>query len=408
MTVATTYSYKVRDRGGNLHEGQLEGSSSSAVAKTLKDRGFVPIEIQEQRASALQRELRIPGLGDRIKHKDVAIFSRQLATMVNSGLTLIRGLAVLAEQTENKALANVVGEVRAKVEQGSSLSAGMEDHPKVFNHLYVAMVRAGEAGGSLDETLLRLADTLEAAVNLRSKVRSAMAYPAVVLGLVVTIVIGMLLFVVPMFENMYQELGGELPAVTRLLISISEILAKFWFVFVGLVAAGVFAARRWIQTENGRRAFDAFKLRMPIFGKLTHKVAISRFSRTLSVLSRSGVPILQALDIVSDTAGNTMLSDALRDVQSSVKQGKSLSDPLQRHEIFPPMVVQMMAVGEETGDLETMLGKVSDFYDREVDDTVNALTSLIEPLLIIVMGFIVGGMLIALYMPMFNIASLIQ
>ncbi len=405
---ALTFAYKVRDRSGKTMSGELAGSSAAAVSRSLRDKGLIPLEItQQKQASGLQMEIKIPGFSDRVKVKDIAIFSRQFATMVNSGLSLIRALSVLEEQTENSTLAGIVGDIRSAVEQGTSLSAAMGEHPKVFNNLYISMIRAGEVGGVLDETLNRLADMIEASVALRSKVKSAMAYPVVVFGLVALIVVAMLLFVVPMFESMYADLGGALPPPTKMLIVLSGILSKFWYVVAGMLFAGIFALKRWIRTEPGRLAWDAFKMRVPVFGGLAHKSAISRFSRTFSVLSRTGVPILQAIDIVSDTANNAVLSKALEDVKTSVKSGESLTAPLTRHAVFPPMVVQMMAVGEETGALDTMLGKVSDFYDSEVEATVDALTSLIEPLLIIMMGVTVGGILVSLYLPMFNIASLI-
>jgi len=284
----------------------------------------------------------------------------------------------------------------------------MAAQPRHFGTLYVAMIQAGEVGGALDETLVRLADTLEAGVRLRSKVKSAMAYPIVVLTLIVLIVSAMLLFIVPIFSRMYAELGGELPVPTKMLVNLSSLLGKFWWL-IGLVVVGsTMAFKRWIRTPDGRTRWDRFKLRVPIFGKLVQKVAVSRFARTMSVLSRTGVPVLQALDIVSVTAGNAMVSAAVRDVQESVKRGESLAGPLARHEVLPPMVTHMMAVGEETGALDAMLAKVADFYDQEVDDAVNAITSLIEPILIIVMGVAVGGILISLYLPMFNIANLIQ
>lgn len=405
---ATMFEYEVRDRTGGRQSGQIEGSSKAAVAKALRERGMIPVKVEEKKQDGLQKEIKIPGLTDKVKLKEVAIFSRQFATMVNSGLTLVRALSVLEQQVENPELRRVIADVKGRVEQGSSLSAALEHHPKVFSELYIAMIKAGEVGGALDETLERLADTLEGQVGLRSKVKSAMAYPIVVLGLITVIVIAMLAFVVPMFEGMYNDLGGELPLPTRVLIGISGILKSFWYVAFILTIGGIIGFRRWIKTDSGRRTFDAFKLKVPIFGKLTHKVGISRFTRTLSMLSRTGVPILQALEIVSVTAGNRLMSDAIDDVRVAVKQGESLTNPLERHDIFPPMVTQMMAVGEETGALDTMLSKVADFYDREVEDTVGALTSLIEPLLIIVMGVTVGGILIALYLPMFNLANLIQ
>ena len=407
MTTAI-YEYTARDRSGAVHSGSMEGSSPAAVAGALREKGFVALKVDPKKVSGLDKEIQIPGFKKKVKLKEVAIFSRQLSTMVNSGLTLIRALAILEEQNESPLLAGIIGEVRTNVEQGNSLSAALEQHPDVFNHLYVSMVRAGEVGGALDETLIRLADTLEAGVRLRSKVKSAMAYPVVVFALIVLIVAGMLLFVVPIFKNMYDDLGGSLPLPTQTLINISGAITQYWWIVIGGLVGGIFAFRRWKRTEAGKVTWDRLKLRMPIFGSLVQKVAISRFARTFSVLSRTGVPVLQALDIVSQTAGNSLVSEAVIDVQSSVRRGESLSAPLERHEVFPPMVTHMMAVGEETGALDAMLGKVADFYDNEVDDTVNALTSLIEPLLIIVMGVVVGGILISLYLPMFNIANLIN
>ena len=402
------YDYRARDKSGAIHSGQMEGSSSSAVAGTLREKGYIPLRIEARKSTTMQREIQIPGFKKKVKTKDIAIFSRQLATMVNSGLTLIRALAILDEQTESQVLKKVLGEVRTTVEQGSSLSAALEAHPNVFNHLYVSMVRAGEVGGALDETLVRLADTLEAAVRLRSKVKSAMAYPMVVLVLIVVIVTGMLVFVVPIFESMYSELGGTLPLPTKLLITISGILTSFWWMILGGLIGGVVGFKRWKKTDAGLAAWDRFKVKLPIFGQLVQKIAISRFARTFAVLSRTGVPVLQTLDIVSSTSGNWLMSEATKDIQESVKRGESLVSPLHRHDIFPPMVVHMMAVGEETGALDTMLAKVADFYDAEVEDMVSAMTSLIEPLLIVVMGVVVGGILISLYLPMFNIANLIQ
>lgn len=406
--MSATFTYKVRDKSGKIQSGEIEGQSSAAVVKALRAKGLTPIKVDEKSSSGLQAEIRIPGLSDRIKTKELAIFSRQFATMVNSGLSLIRALTILVDQTENRALAEVIGKVRGDVEQGISLSAAMEKHSKVFSKLYVSMIRAGEVGGVLDETLERLADIVEAQVALRSKVKSAMAYPVVVFGLVIVITAAMIVFVVPMFEGLYSEVGdgsAQLPAPTRMLIGMSSILTGFWFIVFPLPVVAFIMFRRWITTDEGRFRWDTVKLKLPVFGKLAHKTALSRFSETLGVLGRSGVPILQALDIVADTSGNAVLSRAILDVKASVREGESIAEPLTRHKVFPPMVVQMMAVGEETGALDTMLKKVSDFYRREVNDTVDALTSLLEPLLIIVMGVTVGGILIALYLPIFNLAS---
>jgi type IV pilus assembly protein PilC len=405
--VADTYVYKVRDRSGRLLEGSLEADSTTLVANKLRQMGYVPIAIDKRETSALQREIRLPGSG-RVKLRDVAVFSRQFATMINSGLSLLRSLYILAEQTENKALAAIVNEVRQDVERGSSLSQALARHPRAFSRLYVAMVRAGETGGVLDEVLLRVAETIEKQVELKRKIKSAMTYPVVVFGLVLLIVTAMLLFVVPMFKGLYDELGGTLPLPTRVLIGVSSLVGRFFpFVVVAQVAA-VWGFKRWVQTEGGRARFDRVKLRVPVFGKLVHKTALTRFSRTLSVLLHAGVPILESLEITSETVGNTVISRAIKDVQGGVKAGESVARPLAHHAVFPPMVVQMMAVGEETGALDEMLTKVGDFYDQEVEATVNALTSLLEPLLILVMGGAVGSMVVALYMPMFNIIKLIK
>jgi type IV pilus assembly protein PilC len=408
MTTALTYEYRAKDKTGAIHAGQMEGSSSSAVATTLRDKGYVPLRIDEKRSTTLQKEIQVPGFKKKVKVKDIAVFSRQLATMVNSGLTLIRALTILEEQSENSLLKSVITDVKSRVEQGNSLSAAFEAHPDIFSHLYVSMVRAGEVGGALDETLVRLADTLEASVRLRSKVKSAMAYPMVVLALIILIVTGMLVFVVPIFEGMYSDLGGSLPLPTQLLISVSGLLTSLWWLVLGGTIGAVVGFKRWKDNEAGAAAWDRFKVRLPIFGGVVQKISISRFARTFAVLSRTGVPVLQALDIVAMTSGNWLVSEASRDIQASVKRGESLVTPLHQHDIFPPMVTHMMAVGEETGALDEMLSKVADFYDTEVDDTVNALTSLIEPLLIVVMGVVVGGILISLYLPMFNIANLMQ
>jgi type IV pilus assembly protein PilC len=328
--------------------------------------------------------------------------------MINAGLSLLRALYILADQSENKALAEITNQIRIDVEKGSSLSAALSKHPKAFNRLFISMVKAGEIGGVLDSVLMRLADTIEKQVELRRKVKSAMTYPAVVAVLVFLIVSAMLLFIIPMFESLYAELGGKLPLPTQVLINISKICRQFWWLAGIGGVVGVFLFRRWINTESGRGQWDAMKLKAPIFGQLVRKTALARFSRTLSALVRSGVPILESLDIVAETSGNTVVANAVRDTQGAVKRGEPLARRLEDHPVFPAMVVQMMAVGEETGALDEMLDKIADFYDAEVEATVDALTSLIEPLLIVVMGVCVGGMVISLYMPMFNIIKLIK
>ena len=400
-----SFAYKVRDGQGKLVTGTLEAESVTIVAGKLRQMGFTPVSIESRESKRMAREVKIPGLSGRIKLKEVAVFSRQFATMINSGLTLLRALSILSDQTTNKELARIVGEVRKDVERGIALSAAMSKHPKAFSRLYVAMVRSGEMGGSLDAVLSRLATTIEKQVDLRRKVKSAMTYPIVVGAIVVLIMVAMLVFVVPMFKSMYSELDSKLPAPTLALLAISNIVKKF-FLLVGLAAGvGVWAIRRWIRTPTGRRAFDAFKLRAPVFGQLAHKAVLARFSRSLAALVRAGVPILDALEIVSETAGNVIVAEAVADTAAAVKSGESLARPLEAHPVFPPMVVQMIAVGEETGALDEMLEKIADFYEAEVEATVEGLTALIEPLLIVVMGVTVGGMVVALYMPMFGIIS---
>lgn len=408
--MTATFKYKAKDPGGSTKSGKIEASSEDAALVALRQQGLIPLKIDESSSSGLQREITVPGFGNRIKQKDVALMSRQFATMVNAGLSLIRALTVLIEQVDSPALVNVLQEVRRDVEGGQSLSDAMAKHPKAFNRLYVAMIRAGEVGGVLDETLNRVADILEANLSLRSKIRSAMAYPAVVMLLIVLVTTAMILFVVPVFENLYADLGegAALPLPTELLVTLSIILRSWWFAVIGLAALGVWSFRRWIATEDGRLLWDRVRLRLPVFGKLVHKTALSRFSRTMAVLSRTGVPILQAIDIVGETAGNQVVTNALARIRVAVREGEGLAAQLAKYDVFPPMVVQMLAVGEETGALDAMLNKVADYYEREVEDTVTALTSLIEPLLIVVMGASVGAILIALYLPIFNIAGLVN
>jgi type IV pilus assembly protein PilC len=406
--MAATFTYKVRDRQGRLVQGSLEADNGTLVAEKLRQMGYVPIAIDRKDDTALKRDIHIPGLSNRVRARDIAVFSRQFATMVSAGLTLLRTLTILAEQTESKALAAIVDEVRADVEKGASLSQALGKHPKAFNRLYVSMVRAGEAAGVLDEVLAQLADTVEKQVALRRTVVSAMAYPVVVFGLVVTIVTAMLLFVVPMFTKLYKQLGGGLPLPTRILVNVSGVMTQWWWLAIGLDVVAFVALRRWVRTASGREHWDALKLRTPIVGRLVRKAALTRFSRTLSVLLRSGVPILESLEITADTVNNAVLAKAVKATQAGVKAGESVARPLAEHSSFPPMLVQMMAVGEETGALDTMLDKVADFYESEVEATVAGLTSLLEPILIVVMGGCVGGMVVALYLPMFNIIKLIK
>ena len=405
----TKFDYQVRDRDGKLKSGQLEADSQQAVASKLTSMGYAPVKIEEVKESGLQTEIKLPG-SNRVKLKDLAIFSRQFATMINSGLSLIRSLSILAEQTDNSKLAEVIADVRSRVEAGSDLSTAMSEHPKIFPKLYIAMVRAGEAAGMLDQVLLRVADMLEKDVRLRSKIKSAMTYPVIVLVMAILLSTVMLIFIVPTFEQMFIDLGGELPLLTQMLVNMSEFITTplGLAIYIGIPVGLWFAYKRVRDTEKGRYTLDVIKLKLPVFGPLFHKIALTRFARNLGTLLRAGVPILQALEITADTVNNGPISHAVTDVQDSVRQGESINGPLSQHEVFPPMVVQMIAVGEETGNVDGMLEKVSDFYDTEIEQTTEQLTAMMEPLMIGVIGGIVGGMVIALYMPMFQIFEMIE
>jgi type IV pilus assembly protein PilC len=406
---STTFDYKVRDRDGRLVSGQLDGDNLALVAAKLRDMGFAPVEIKPVQGMNLRTEINIPGLSDRVKLKEVALMSRQLATMVSSGLTLVRALGVLADQIESKPLREAMLQVRADVEQGTLLSAALEKLPKIFPPLYISMVKAGEVGGSLDLVLLKLSTTLEKQVELRSKVRAAMAYPAIVMSLVVVIVSALMIFVVPIFKKLFASLGAKLPAPTQIVIDVSNVLASVYLlVVVGAIIVIIIAFRRWIATPGGRESWDRFKLRPPIFGPLVHKVALTRFTSTLSSLLTSGVPIIEALDIVAANSGNQLVADAVRGAQDGVRQGQSLSSTLAQYDVMPIMVTQMIETGEESGALDAMLEKVAEFYDNEVSATISSLTSVLEPLLIVTMGICIGFIVISMYLPMFNIYSIIQ
>ena len=406
--MATTYAYKVRDRAGKVQSGTIEAENASTVAAKLKGMGYAPLSIDESKAG-LKTEIRIPGKGPKkVKLKDLAVMSRQFATMINSGLSLLRALTILSEQTENPELARVLTEVRNDVETGNALSAAMAKHPRVFPPLMVNMTKAGEVGGFLDSVLLQVAENYESEVRLRGKVKAAMTYPVVVFVLAILMCIVMLIFIVPTFAGMFETLGGTLPAPTRVLIWMSDKLRVMLPIFVVLGIGGAITWKKIKLTDQVRNIVDPMKLKMPVFGPLFQKIALSRFARNLGTMMKSGVPILQSLDIVADTTGNVVLGRAVRDVQESVRTGESLAKPLENHKVFPPMVVQMMAVGEDTGALDTMLMKISQFYDQEVEATTESLTALIEPLMIAFLGAVVGSMIVALYMPIFKIFDLIQ
>jgi type IV pilus assembly protein PilC len=405
----TSYDYKVRDQAGKLVKGKLEAESVPLVATRLREMGYLPVEIRKGMAVNLRGDMAIPGLSDRVRLKEVAIMSRQLATMVAAGLTLVRSLAVLADQLDSKPLRVAVLEVRAEVESGSAFSASLEKHPKVFSPIYISMVRAGEASGQLDTVLLKLATRIEKQVELRSKVRSAFTYPVVVVLLVVVIVTAMMIFVVPTFKHLYGSLNGQLPLPTRIVIQISGLIASVWAVAIAAaIVLSVVAFLKWIRSERGGEIWDRAKLRIPILGPLSLKIALSRLTATLSALLLAGIGIIEALEITADNVGNRIVAHAARDAESGVREGRSLGATLAAYPVIPSMVTQMIDTGEESGTVGDMLERVATFYDNEVDATVSRMTSLLEPVLIVFMGLCVGAIVISLYLPMFDYVKLLS
>lgn len=402
-----TYSYTARTKSGNKQKGTLNANSSQAVKQMLTQRGLVADKIVEQggtRARAAGR------LNKRVKTAELLIFTRQLSTIVSAGLPLLQGLDILSDQTEDPSFSAIIQAIAQDVESGETFSDALRKFPKAFPDLYVSMVRSGEAGGDLDGVLLQLADYLEASEDLKRRIKSAMTYPTVAFGMIILIAAGLIVFVVPNFATIYDQLGGKLPAPTRILIGTSDFLRTWYAIpsIVLVIAAIIMFVRVYGSSQSGRYNLDALKLRVPVFGGLQRKVAISRVTRTLSTLTRSGVAILQALEIVERTAGNEVYAKAIRESADSVRNGETLADPLARSEVFPAMVTRMIAVGEKTGALESMLMKISEFYDSEVRAMVDGLTSLIEPILIGMMGIIVGFIVIALFMPILNLPQMIN
>lgn len=409
MGAAQAWAYTGRDRAGKLVKGRLEASSEAAVAARLKTMGLSPVSIAEATAgTGLNREISIPGFQKGVKLKDLAIMSRQLATMVGAGLSLLRALNIVAEQTESKPLAKILTDVRDDVETGLSLSDAMQKHPTDFPPIMINMVRAGEIGGFLDGALESIADSFEADVKLRGTIKSALSYPMIVLIMTVFSVAAMLIFIVPVFKTMFSNLGGTLPLPTQLLVVLSE---QMVWLAPAVVLASIGFSLWWGKNKNTlrvRMAVDPLKLKLPVFGPLLTKLAVARFSRNFSAMIGSGVPILQALRIVGESSGNWVMESALNEVAESVRQGESIAAPLAKSPAFPAMVTQMIAVGEDAGALEQMLAKIADFYDAEVQSTTEQLTALIEPLMVAFLGIVVGGMIVALYLPIFNIFTLIK
>lgn len=409
MPSTLAFAYKGRNAAGKVVKGRLDAASEGAATQRLRTLGLAPISVSEVAVgTGLSKEIKIPGLSKGVSLKDLAIMSRQMATMTSAGLSLLRTLNILAEQTENKELARILTSVRNDVETGVSLSEAMDKHNTVFPPIMINLVKAGETGGFLESSLNSVAGNFEAEGKLRDTIKSALAYPVIVLIMAVVAVIGMLTFIVPVFEKMFAGLGGQLPAPTMVLVVLSK--AMVWLLPT-LVIGGIAFSVWWKKnknTERVRKVVDPIKLKLPVFGPLMTKLAIARFSRNFSTMIGAGVPILQSLNIVGETSGNWVVESALRKVQESVRQGKSIAGPLSLEPVFPAMVTQMIAVGEDAGALEQMLGKIADFYDQEVQATADQLTALIEPLMIAFIGVVVGGMIVALYMPMFSIFEYIK
>jgi len=399
-----TFKYNVRDKTGKVVNGKLEGESREAVATKLRQMGYIVLDLEEDRIAQLNKIQ----FGTSVKTKDVTIFARQFATMINAGLSLTKCLSILADQVESKELRDVISQLNKDVEAGQSLSEAMMKHPKIFPPLFYNMVKAGETGGVLDEVLLRVADLMEQDAQLRGRVKSAMMYPMVISILVVVVVIAMMVFVVPTFIDMFSGAGQELPLPTQVLVVTSNYIASIKGVITAIVLAILFVIfKQWTNTNSGKFIWDGIKLRMPVAGNIIRKTSVARFTRTFGTLVAAGVPILSAMDIVADTAGNEVVTRALKTARGAIKEGETIAKPLSESPVFPGMVVQMVAVGEETGALDQMLTKIADFYDEEVGTAIDGLASAMEPIIMVILAVVVGGIVIALYMPMFQSVTMV-
>jgi type IV pilus assembly protein PilC len=400
-----SFAYTAINASGLELDGEVNAPDSTAARESLRQRGLVALTLEEQAASSQNFVMAVK----KVKPKSLQIFSRQFATMIEAGLNVVTALVILEEQTEDKKLARVVTELRADVEGGLLLSEAMARHPRIFSRLFISMVEAGEAAGILDVVLDRVAFQIEKETRIKRRVRGAMMYPLMVMSFATLVLIGMLMFLVPVFTDIFKTLGGDLPMLTQLVVKASNILRDYWWAVFpawGLVIFGFF---RYKKTETGRRMWDAFRMRIPFgVGPIVVKVGMARFSRTLSTLVAAGVDIIRSLEITGSTAGNSLIEDATAVVRERVHQGVPIAIPLEEQKVFPPMVSQMVRVGEETGELEKMLEKIADFYEDEVDSSIATLTSVIEPLMMIGVGMVVGVIIISMYMPMFKLLTLIQ
>jgi type IV pilus assembly protein PilC len=400
----TTFLWKGRTPAGEVLSGELVAEDKQELVSQLRKRRILITSVTPK--TAVHRELKLRRA--RVTTRDQGIFTRQFATMINAGLPLVQCLNILGQQTENAAFKKAILDVMASVEQGSTLAEAMAKHPSVFNKLYVNMVSAGEAGGVLDTIFQRLAVYLEKAEALKRKVKGAMTYPAIVLFVAGGATTFMLLFIIPTFAKMFSDFGGELPLPTKIVLGMSNFLKHWWWLLFGCGVGAALSGRQYYRTPAGRVVLDRAFLRVPILGSIIRRAAVARFTRTLGTLISSGVPILEGLEITARTAGNAIVEDAILKTRGSISEGNTIAEPLKACDVFPPMVVQMIAVGEQTGALDEMLSKIADFYDEEVDAAVEQLTSVIEPAMIIIMGVVVGGMLVAMYLPMFKLVTVIS
>ncbi len=401
-----TFTYSARTATGTLQQGEIDLPSRDEVVGHLRKQRLVPLKIEPKKAGLAAIE--IPGLAGGVKTRDIVIFTRQFATMINSGLPLVQSLDILAKQSENKKLRETINEVLQDVESGNTLADSLRKHPKVFTDLYVNMVAAGEVGGILDVILLRLAAFMEKNDALARKIKGAMVYPGVIMGVAVAAVAILLIVVIPTFQSMFEGAGVPLPGPTLFVIWMSETLQAKWWLILAVIAGLVFAMRQYYKTDQGQLVMDRLFLRSPVFGNLLRKTAVARFTRTLGTLVASGVSILEGLEITAKTAGNRVIHDAVMESRSSIAGGETISEPLKRSGVFPPMVVQMIHVGEQTGGLDEMLSKIADFYDEEVDAAVEALLAAMEPIMIVFLGTIVGGMIVAMYLPIFDMMNAVE
>lgn len=394
------YSWKGRTRNGKVQEGVLVAESKDAVVAMLRKQQIMVTAVTEK-----GKELALPKFGGGISRKEIAVFTRQFSVMIDAGLPLVQCLEILASQQDNRTFQKILFQVRQDVESGSTLADAMRKHPAAFDDLYANMVAAGEAGGILDTILQRLSQYIEKIVKLRSAIRSAMVYPVAVITIAIGVVWIILWKVIPTFAVLFQGLGAQLPLPTRITIAASEFIGTWWWMIFAAIGAGIFSLYRYHKTERGRRVIDGALLRVPVLGSVLRKIAVARFCRTLGTLVSSGVPILEALEITAKTSGNAVVEDAIMSTRRSIEEGKTISEPLKNTDVFPPMVVQMVAVGEQTGALETMLNKIADFYEDEVDEATANLLALLEPVMICFLGVVIGGIVISMYLPMFDLIS---